>query len=257
MTRVLVLGNSHAATLRLGFDAIRAAFPQIDVSFWGLPGAAFAKARVGPNGRLATDRADAVSRRKLALWDEAESVNLAAFDRIFLVGLRHGFRPALQLMRRFHPWDWGRRKGAQGVSDGFLRAAIRTMIDTSLSDQSARTPFDSRFVAMPAPYPASTVTQTGPFHEPVTAAVSHLPRAAELMQMYETEIATAHAAFGLGFVPQPPETVAGPLLSHDRYLADPARDGRHMNADYGISAFAALMAHPAPVLKETEHALGS
>lgn len=255
--RVLILGNSHAATLRLGFDAIRAAYPGVDLSFWGLPGAAFAKARVGANGLLAPDPSDAMSLRKAASWNEVEAINLARFDRIFLVGLRHGFRPALQLMRRMQPYDWGQRKGALGVSEGFLRAAVRGLIDASLAEQAARTPFDARFVAMPAPFPASIVTREGALYEPVTTVVSQLPQAADLMALYQAEIAAAHAALGLSFAPQPPETISAPFLSADGWLEDPARDWRHMNEHYGFAAFAALMAHPAQPLKETDHAMGS
>lgn len=255
--RVLILGNSHAATLRLGFDAIGAGFPHVTVSFWGLRGAAFAKARMGQDGCLGPDPSDALSLRKVASWNDAEHLDLAPYDRIFLVGLRYGFRPALQLMRRMQPLDQGRRRGALGVSDGFLRASLRGVIDASLTAQAARFPFDARFVALPAPYPAVLATRPGTVHEPVTAAVARLPHAAQLAQMYEDEIAAAHAVHGLAFVRQPRDTVAAPFQTHDCHLQDPARDARHMNAGYGYAAFAALMAHPAPLMKETDHALGS
>ncbi len=254
--RVLVLGNSHAATVRLGFAAIGSAFPDVRLSFWGLPGAAFTKARVRRDGQLAPDAGDLPSLRKVSLWNEAESIDLTLFDRIFLVGLRHGFRPALQLMRRLHPLDWGRKSGVTGVSEGFLRASVRGLIDASLAEQAARTPFDARFAAMPAPYPGTPVTEDGPLHEAVTAAIAAHPRAQDLLQLYEAEIRAAHAAHGLAFVPQPPDTVAAPFLSHARFLADPDRDGRHMNAEYGLAAFAALMAHKPPI-KEIDHAMGS
>ena len=242
--RVLILGNSHAATLRLGPDAMAAAWPEVRLSFWGLPGAAFAKARIGADGRLAPDPADAVSLRKATTWNETESIDLAPFDRIFLVGLRYNFRPALQLMRRLQPLEWGRRKGALGVSEAMLRASIRSLIDASLADQAARTPFDARFVAMPAPYPATTVARDGPLYEPVTTALATLSEAPQLMQMYEAEVRAAHDAIGLGFAPQPPHSVAAPFLSDPRFLAQADRDARHMNGDYGRAAFAALMAHP-------------
>lgn len=254
--RVLVLGNSHAATVRLAFPAIAAAYPSVQLSFWGLPGAAFAKARVGRDGRLAPDPSDGQSLRKVASWNEAETVDLSAFDRIFLVGLRHNLRPVLQLMRRLHPLDWGRKPGTLGVSAGFLRASVRGLIDQSLTEQADRTPFDARFAAMPAPYPATTVTTEGALYEPVTSALAAHPQAQDLMEIYEDEIAAAHVAHGLAYAPQPPETVAAAFLSHAHFLADPDRDGRHMNADYGLAAFAALMARTHPD-KEIDHAMGS
>lgn len=254
--RVLVLGNSHAATLRLGFPAIAMAYPGVALSFWGLPGAAFGKARVGADGRMAADASDALSLRKVTSWNETETVDLTAYDRVFLVGLRYGYRPALQLMRRLQPLDWGRRDRAQGVSEGFLRASVRGLIDASLAEQTARTPFDERFVALAAPYPAASVTVVdGQLYEPITAVVSGLPRAADLCALYEDELTAAHAAAGLAFVPQPARTVSAPFLSDPAFLAEPARDGRHMNADYGLAAFADLMAH-FPDRQENDHALG-
>lgn len=241
--RVLVLGTSHAATLRRAFPAISAAYPGLTLRFWGLPSAAFAKAAVGSDGLLRPDAEDAVSQRKTAEWNGADSIDLAAFDRILLVGLRYGLRPILQLMRNLQPVEWGPRKGAIGVSKGFLQAAIRADIDASLMAQNARTPFDARFVALPAPYSATVVTEPGALHQPVTRAVAGQKTASALMALYEEALARAHAAVGIGFVPQPRQTIARPFLSLPDHLEDAARDARHMNADYGLIAFDAIASH--------------
>lgn len=259
--RVLVLGTSHAATLRRAFgdfvqslteaDKDRAPPPApMDLQFWGLPGAAFLKAAIGPDGLLRPDPADPVGLRKSTEWNGSAALDLAGFDRIWLVGLRHGLRPVLQIMRALQPYDWGKRagtrSGVQGVSLGFLRAAIRAEVDAGLSAQAARIPFDARMTALPAPYPAKMVTatgaQAGSLGEPVTRAVAQLERAADLMALYEDEVAAAHAAHGLGHLPQPRETLAAPFLTDDRYVDDPAQDARHMNSAYGLIALKALKA---------------
>jgi hypothetical protein len=238
--RVLVLGTSHAATLRRAFPAIAAAYPGLALSFWGLPGAAFAKAAVGADGRLHPDPQDGVSQRKVIDWNGQDSIDLAAFDRILLVGLRYRMGPVHALLRGLHPYEWGRRKGALGVSEGFLRAAVRAEIEASLSAQAARTPFDARYVALPAPYPAAVVMEAGDLHEPLTKAIAGQKMAAEMMALYEDELARAHAALGIGFVPQPRETLAQAWLSIPDHLEEPDRDARHMNADYGRIAFEAV-----------------
>ncbi len=244
MMRVLVLGNSHAATLRRAFPAFGTAVSDVQLGFWGLPGAAFAKAATGPDGHVRPDPTDRVSRRKVTTWNDAESVNLAGFDRIFLVGLRYGLRNVLQMMRRLQPLNWGRRSGALGVSDRFLRAAVRAEVETSLTAQVARTPFDARFVAMPAPYPAVSATALGALHDPALTAVAALEHAAALLDLFEDEIAAAHAALGVPVVMQPRTTLARPWLSADDYLEEPGRDARHLNASYGLVALKALMAAP-------------
>ena len=238
--RVLVLGTSHAATLRRAFPAIAATYPGLTLGFWGLPSAAFTKAAVGEDGLLRPDPQDQVSRRKVMEWNGQDSVNLASFDRILLVGLRYGLGSVLQLMRNLQPLEWGRRKGALGVSKGFLQAAIRAEIDAALAAQNARTPFDRRFVALPAPYPATVVVQPGELHQPVIRAVAGQKTAADLMALYEGELARAHAAHGIGFVPQPRDTLAQAWLSIPDHLEEPDRDARHMNADYGLIAFDAI-----------------
>lgn len=238
--RVLVLGTSHAATLRRAFPAIAASYPGLSLSFWGLPGAAFAKAAVGEDGRLRPDPEDATSQRKVIDWNGQDSIDLAGFDRILMVGLRYRLGPVLHLMRHLAPYEWGRRKGALGVSFGFLQAAVRAEIEASLSAQAARTPFDARFVALPAPYPATVVMGAGDLHEPLTRTIAAQKMAGELMALYEGELARAHAALGIGFVPQPRATLAQAWLSIPDHLEEPDRDARHMNADYGLIAFDAI-----------------
>lgn len=243
MTRLLVLGNSHAATLRRAFPDIAQEWPGLAVDFWGLPGAAFAKARQDGSGILRPDPEDAVSQRKAGQWNSQDHVDLTGYDRILLVGLRYGLRPGQGLMRALQPLDWGSRGGALGVSEGFLRAALRAGINAVLQAQNARTALDGRFILMPAPYPATTVTDPGPLHEPVPAAVARLTRADDLQRIYEEELAAAHAALGLRIVFQPPETQDRAFLTGARFLEDPARDARHMNAAYGLCAFRALARH--------------
>jgi hypothetical protein len=84
------------------------------------------------------------------------------------------------------------------------------------------------------------VVQPGELHQPVIRAVAGQKTAADLMALYEGELARAHAAHGIGFVPQPRETLAQAWLSIPDHLEEPDRDARHMNADYGLIAFDAI-----------------
>ncbi|MFN3847480.1 MAG: hypothetical protein ACK4RZ_16905 [Paracoccaceae bacterium] len=246
MTRVLVLGNSHAATLRRAFPALAADNPTLDLTFWGLPGAAFDKARTDADGVLRPDPTDRVSLRKVDQWNDCTHADLSAHDRIFLVGLRFNLRPVLTLFGALQPLQWGRRDGALGVSDSFLRAAIRAAVDATLAALTARIQLDDRCVLMPAPYPAACVTQHERGHfEPVTTTASSLPHASEMMDVFETAITSASAARGLGLLLQPRETLERPFLTQDRFLDDSARDARHMNDDYGHIALRALLAFSA------------
>lgn len=241
--RVLVLGTSHAATLRRAFPQIAQEFPGLKLEFWGLPGAAFMKAAVGADGLLRPDSADGIGLRKTTDWNIAESIDLARYDRIFLVGLRYGIKAAFAMMRDLQPVEWGSRKGAAPVSLSFLRATIMAEARAALAAQTLRTPFDGRFRLMPAPFPAASVlSEASPQYEPLTRTVTHLPKADTLAAMFKTALETVHSEFGLGFVAQPAQTLSAPLLTQETYLEAPETDARHMNAEYGLIAFRALMA---------------
>ncbi|WP_435259679.1 hypothetical protein ACSBLW_07965 [Thioclava sp. FR2] len=241
--RILVLGTSHAACLRDAFPAIHTVAPELDLTFWGLPGGAFQKARVGEDGILRPDPSDRVGKKKVAAWNTATEIDLAPFDRIFLVGLRFGLNEMLRQMAELQPVDWGPRKGAVGVSTGFLRAAFEASALQSLAAQAERIPLDARFILMPAPYPAVLSTQiSGPRYEPNLHRAAELERAADLMEMAEAAMRKVHSERGLGFVTQPRDTLAAPLLSRDDLLQDAAQDARHMNSHYGLIAFQALLA---------------
>ena len=241
--RILVLGTSHAACLRDAFPAILSVAPELDLTFWGLPGGAFQKARMGEDGILRPDPSDRIGRKKVSAWNTATEIDLAPFDRIFLVGLRFGLNDMLRQMAELQPLDWGPRAGAIGVSCGYLRAAFEASAALSLAAQAERIALDERFILMPAPYPAVLSTQLGgPRYEPNLHRASEMNRASDLMDMAEAAMRKAHVERGLGFVTQPRETLAAPLLSRDDLLQDSAQDARHMNSHYGLIAFRALLA---------------
>lgn len=241
--RILVLGTSHAGALRGAFPAIRSAVPALELDFWGLPGGAFMKASVGSDGLLRPDPSDKVGMKKVEAWNGKTAVDLAAYDRIFLVGLRFGLAGMQKMMADLQPLEWGRRTGAMGVSQGFLQAGFEAEAMAGLMAQDMRTPLDARFTLMPAPYPAQLAAAAdGPRAEPALRKAAGLDRAVDLLEMAEAAMAKAHADRGIGFVPQPRETLAAPFLTRDAFLEDPEKDARHMNSDYGLIALRALLA---------------
>ena len=229
-------------TLRRARARIAAAYPSLSVTFWGLSGAAFEKARAGGDGILRADLSDAPTRHKLASWALPEAIDLTPFDHVFLVGPRYRLIAVQKLVRALQPWEWGHRARAQHVSHALLSAAIGAEVARALDDCAARLPLDHRYVLMPAPCPAEHALSTGPLHEPLTEAIASGGNAARSFSLHQNLLAEAHHARGLRFAAQPPETLSRPWLTRDEFLIDRDADARHMNDDYGLLAFRALAA---------------
>lgn len=241
MSKILLLGNSHAAALRHGFAPAQAQRAGRDFTFWGLPGGAFSKARIGPDGLLRPAPDDKLGRRKWAQWGISPEIDLAGFDQIFLVGLRYHHRAFLLMLSRLWNLDRGPAKNTLGVSEGFLRAAIRADIEATLAAQNTRVPMDPRFTLMAAPYSDPICLEPGPVYEPTTRAMALHPQAAALFTLYEEQLIDVHRSQGLGFLLQPRDSLSAPWLSQSRLFAHPGEDARHLNAAFGTEALMALL----------------
>lgn len=242
MSRILVIGSSHAAAQRRALPRIAEAYPQHQVSCWTLTARCFNAAVVGPDGILTPDPKRPGVRKQALRWNGADSIDLSPFDHILMAGLDQGIDRVLHLTARLQPLDWGARDGARGVSLDFLRAALRGVVEATLVAQKARIPFDPRFAATPVPYATRASHDPARGHSPDAARVSQLPQAAALMALYEAELAAAHLAQGLAFVPQPEASRAAPWVTDDRFIDPASADALHMNADYGFLAFQAFAA---------------
>lgn len=246
MTRLLLLGNSHAAALRPALRRLGESHDGLACQFWGLPGATFAKVIQHGDGHLRLPAGDRFAQRKSLQWQVSPEIDPRPYDHILLVGLRFHHRALVQLLSRLWAWDWGtppvRGEGLafHPVSLRFVEAVIAQEIAMTLSNQTARIPLDQRVVLMPAPYSASTTTRSGALYEPATAALALHPKAAQLQEIFESALQTTAQAQGLRLCLQPRDTIAAPWLSDDSYLALPDQDGRHLNDAYGQIALGAL-----------------
>lgn len=247
MTRILLLGNSHAAALRPALRLLSEGHANLGCRFWGLPGGTFAKVVQDHDGHLRLPAGNRFAQRKSLQWQVSPELDPRPFDHILLVGLRFHHRALVQQLGRLWAWEWGpmpaRADGLPlfAVSLRFLEAVIAQDIAATLSSQAARIPLDPRMVLMPAPYSGSITLQNGPLYEPATAALARHPQAALLRDMFECSLQTVCQAQGLRLCLQPRASLAAPWLSSDSFLALPEQDGRHLNDAYGQMALTALV----------------
>lgn len=248
MTRILLLGNSHAAALRPALRLLSEGQADLSCLFWGLPGATFAKVVQDRDGHLRLPAGNRFAQRKSLQWQVSPELDPRPFDHILLIGLRFHHRALVQQLSRLWAWEWGPMPAQAGeglplvaVSLRFLEAVIAQAIAATLSSQTARIPLDPRVVLMPAPYSGSITIQNGPLYEPATAALARHPQAALLRDMFESSLQTVCQAQGLRLCLQPRASLAAPWLSNDSFLALPEQDGRHLNDAYGQMALTALV----------------
>lgn len=247
MSKILVIGSSHAAALRRALPAIAVEFPHHEVTCWTLTARCFNLAVTGPDGVLTPDPNRPGVRKQALRWNGADSVDLKTFDHILIMGPDLGIGQVLNMLARLQPAEWGPRDGARIVSLDFLKTALRAHLGAALAAQSRRTPFDARFSAAPIPFASELSFHPSRGHSPDAAIVSRLPRAADLFTIYEQELRAACLDNDLAFVPQVRDSLARPWVTQDSYVDANVADGLHMNATYGqltFRAFAASLTAP-------------
>ena len=104
--KICVLGNSHLASMKTGWDLVRDATPEYELTFFGAPKAMMDDLFLEGNALMpGTEKL----KRKLAMFSEgSESIDLDAFDAFVVVGLQFGPRRLAQLYRTHRPvsFEW-------------------------------------------------------------------------------------------------------------------------------------------------------
>jgi hypothetical protein len=104
--KICVLGNSHLASMKTGWDLVRDTTPEYELTFFGAPKAMMDDLSLEGNALVpGTDKL----RRKLSMFSEgSESIDLDSFDAFVVVGLQFGPRRLAQLYRTHRPvsFEW-------------------------------------------------------------------------------------------------------------------------------------------------------
>ncbi|MGD9919545.1 MAG: hypothetical protein AB7U46_16155 [Paenirhodobacter sp.] len=240
--KILVLGTSHSGTIRLARPEIAQAFPGLDLTFYGLPGAAFLTARC-EGGVFGPARGDRFGRAKARKWNDTPEIDLAPFERIFCVGDRFQLMTMARLIGGHDILEEPGRAERPLISTAAAEALIDGLVGARVAKLAALFGPDPRFCFQPAPFPLALTRNTGPGHERALSALATHASAARWIAFYEAAIARHLAAAGYRFLPQPEETRSEACFSLDRFARPPVAgakkpDYRHLDAGYGAQAFA-------------------
>ncbi|HEY0293123.1 MAG TPA: hypothetical protein VGC51_12465 [Hansschlegelia sp.] len=95
MKRICLIGDSHIAALRLGWQRIRARYPHVEIDFFGGAGSKMKKLRSDKRGAL-VPASEALRQDILLTSGGLDRIVLADYDAFALVGMGFG------LIRLFH-----------------------------------------------------------------------------------------------------------------------------------------------------------
>ena len=259
MTRVAIIGTSHVAALKMGWDRIAEQWPGIDVTFFAAPGKAARTQKL--KGRVyGYHRAKPAPDEIIFGYDGGRTIDLAAFDHVLRVGDTLGEAELSGILSRY---------AVDGISDTGEDGAH----DTGKPLRLSRAAFDMACASL-----ARASLPNAPWHDWDAPALTFLARPTPSTKclrvdsdrydqwrdlaarpdeyLIAREIYYAHlghemARVGIGLLRQPDETIAPCGLTDERFgegaagmvpgKALPDEDCVHMNADYGARALRAYL----------------
>lgn len=264
MTRLLVLGSSHAGALRAADAAFRRAFPAVETGYFTAPSGVFLSCRTDRQGRFALGPAARAHEKTILRINGTLSCDLKAWDHILLVGFRPTFDPIADLFVDCDLLEGVRTGRPRLVSQAFLAAIARQQAETFIAALRARFRGDRRLTIQLGPSPSEGALDdpdAGSLPKRVAARLAH-PDLPAISDWWLTVMTRAIEATGRVLTDQPPETLAGPAVTRRDYaerainesgVLHKRTDHIHMNADYGLavlSGFATRRLGLAPSLHQ-------
>lgn len=256
MSRILLIGNSHLAAFRTGWDTIRAANPDVSIDFFAQPGPEYyhmtLNRKLSQFGAINEARFTQQQLERLDKFNGKRIVSLDGYDRIMVVGNQHGMADVLKLVAH---------RDVVGLRDtGSAHFLSRPAFDAVVDDIAASFmphPAWERFSATPVtfhaiPRPAETAfdkvdrdSNVGRTYAKIEACADGIKTALDQL----ADVFTHHMdAIGLRFLQQPQDTMNAIGFTNAHMNTElesftghsmPAKDFQHMNASYGAACLCA------------------
>lgn len=249
MTRLCIIGDSHTAALKFGWDEIRDRHPDVDVTFFAAPGGQTGDI-VLRDGAL-VGRTPKIRERFTVASGGRDSIVLRDYDRFALVAMGIGLRTVLNLYTR-HRLDSHRGYPAPMIASPMLfrelaRAALRQANATRLRELIT-TQTDAPICHVPEPLPSEDLAKTEAYDASLRAIFTG-GFSDDCARIYGRLLAEIRAD-GTRVVTQPKETMRTLSTTRREYSVGSARVvGRqhgndeclHMNALYGEKLMSRLL----------------
>jgi hypothetical protein len=238
MKEICVIGNSHIAALKLGWDAIRSDFPDVELFFFGAPG----RKMVGltaANGQL--EPTNDVQRKYFRQTSGGRESIHGNYDAYLFHALQFSIGKLEWFIGKERSEDQQRdaRRPISGAC--FLECFVGILRDT----RAVETIVELRKITAA---PVTLTAQAMPSEDESESILAQLDRIGDAAAVHRTFDAAANILadeLKIEFFPQPAETLAGPCRTKRLYSTDsvglagglktarPKDDYYHMNAAFG------------------------
>lgn len=264
MTRIAVIGNSHVAAFKLGWDTIKDEYPGVQIDFFS--GAASAmRSLYMADGRILSSSPPVTEMFMAYAGSEAIT---AGYDSYILVGMGLGLVSLMCIYEKHRPMRFYKPgEGPHLMSDAMNNIALEkaTTGSSALHVLSLvkQISGDAEVFVVPNPHPSAIILEKRTFWND-----SHI--ADYCAEIFEDTLRGLH---GVSFVPQPVDTLHSDQLTKAEFTRGtrllkarwtrPANEGDpfHMNAEFGVVSlrdiFTRLSIQPVdkePEVKESESA---
>ena len=253
MTRVCIVGNSHVAALRNGSARIAAEFPDIEATFFGVPGRWLRSVKLvrGHNGTPSSlAPADPEHRaffRKMS--GGQDRINVADYDCFILVGLELSIFHWLSFYYQMRHEPFSFEVGAPQILDADTFADCRGRIFEGTAGSTVFKGLQevgaTSISLCPQPMPVSSI-----LNEQKSWQILFQHEDVDLVESAFREDLLRGFPEAARVFWQPDLTRSGPLLTDPRYskwycgegMPQTGRQGdhQHMNADYGAETLRAI-----------------
>lgn len=268
MKRVAVIGNSHVAALKMGWERISNDYSErISMRFFAakqplLEFLAFDKERFGAidPGKYKKDQL-----AELEMTNRGLTINLADFDEVLFPGLKYPEAEIFEILREFDVDDLPANNKARRLSLPAFQAFIDECIRATHVDANWFAPRQARVTFMRRPRPRKSIMRPDTPPENPNNSFSDISDVS-LWAANDLLDERLHAFFrnaGVNFAPQPKETLTTACFTRDELARGSVRltTGKqhpdnelfHMNAEYGrICMHAYLRRVLSPIPEKTE-----
>jgi hypothetical protein len=243
--RVCLVGNSHLAAIKLGWDAVKLDYPDIACNFFGAPRNALRGLSL--DGGVLVPTNEALARQIKIVSGGPTTLRPSDYDAICCVGLRFGFYHWLRSLPAVHSLSiealW---EGSALVSNSFLRHVARYWLEHSTAVLLMR--MMRSVCAVPLsllPTPLAGEALLDDLGARPMAKEQMYAALAGLYAVFQGEAQRCAVAEGFHLIPQPSTTMVSPCFSLPEFrrksvpLKDEYQDDKslHMNQSYGTEAW--------------------